>query len=44
MILLGSAMLSAQSTPRIVSPDVKADGHVTFRFSDPNAAKVVVDI
>ena len=33
-----SAMSSAQSKPRIVSPDVQADGHVTFRFSDPNAA------
>ncbi len=39
-----SAMSSAQSKPRIVSPDVQADGHVTFRFSDPNAAKVAVDI
>jgi len=29
-----------QPQPRIVSPEVQPDGHVTFRFHAPNAAKV----
>src|SRR6478672_2316257 len=44
ILIFGPAMLCAQSTPHIVSPDVQPDGRVTFRFSDPNAARVVVDI
>lgn len=35
---------NAQQPPRIVSPEVQADGHVTFRFNDPNAQKVEVTI
>ena len=45
--LLGGAVavilaLSAvgQAPPRVVSPEVQPDGHVTFRFMAPNAAKV----
>jgi enterochelin esterase family protein len=44
LTLFASAMSFGQSTPRIVSPDVQADGHVTFRLVDPNAAKVLVSI
>lgn len=45
-LLLGIFALSAeaQMPPRIVSPEVQADGHVTFRFKDPNAQKVAVMI
>jgi enterochelin esterase family protein len=34
----------AQRPPAIVSPEVQADGRVTFRFADPNALKVEVEI
>ncbi len=34
----------AQQTPPVQSPDVQSDGRVTFRFRDPNAQKVVVNI
>lgn len=34
----------AQGQQHIVSPEVQADGHVTFRFSDPNAQKLEVMI
>ncbi|HEY4054153.1 MAG TPA: alpha/beta hydrolase-fold protein [Terriglobales bacterium] len=44
ILLLGSTMLFGESKPRIVSPDVQADGHVTFRFSDPNAVKVSLSL
>jgi enterochelin esterase-like enzyme len=33
-----------QRTAAIVSPELQSDGHVTFRFADPNALKVEVDI
>src|SRR6266567_1419667 len=35
-------MSIAQPSVRIVSPEVQPDGHVTFRFRAPNAAKVEV--
>jgi enterochelin esterase family protein len=44
ILLFGSTMVFGESKPRIVSPDVQADGHVTFRFSDPNAVKVSVTL
>jgi len=43
-VLSCSIGLLAKSKPRIVSPDVQADGRVTFRLADPNATKVVVSI
>lgn len=43
-VFMCSIISTAQSKPRIVSPDVQADGHVTFRFSDPNAVQVQVSI
>jgi enterochelin esterase-like enzyme len=44
-----SAMLSctvvvAQPPARVVSPEVQSDGHVTFRFRSPNAAKVELSL
>lgn len=33
-----------QHPPQVVSPEVQTDGHVTFRFFDPNAQKVEVAI
>jgi len=39
-----SISVLAQRQPAIVSPEVQADGHVTFRFADPNASKVEVEI
>ncbi len=39
-----AAISFAQQPPRIQSPDVQSDGHVTFRLRDPNAQKVVVNI
>lgn len=41
---LYSVMAFAQAPPRIVSPEVASDGHVTFRFLAPNAQKVEVAI
>jgi enterochelin esterase family protein len=41
---LFSALANGQSEPHIVSPEVQTDGRVTFRFSDPNAAKVEVNV
>jgi enterochelin esterase-like enzyme len=43
-LFFASIVSPAQSTPRIVSPDVQPDGRVTFRLVDPNAAKVLVSI
>jgi enterochelin esterase-like enzyme len=43
-VTLCSAIAMCQNPPKIVSPEVQADGHVTFRFLDPNAAKVLVNI
>ena len=40
--LLYSGALAQAPPPHIVSPEVASDGHVTFRFLDPNAAKVQV--
>ena len=39
-----SLALLAQQTAKLVSPDVQADGRVTFRFRDPNAAAVAVSM
>ena len=36
--------LLAQTPAKIVSPEVQADGRVTFRFRSPNAAKVELDL
>jgi enterochelin esterase-like enzyme len=44
ILSFSSTMLFGESRPRIASPDVQADGHVTFRFSDPNAVKVSVSL
>lgn len=41
---LFSVMAFAQAPPRIVSPEVASDGHVTFRFLAPNAQKLEVAI
>ena len=42
---LAAAVLSfAQQSPPLQSPDVQTDGRVTFRFRDPNAQRVVVNI
>jgi enterochelin esterase-like enzyme len=42
-VLMSIAML-AERPPAIVSPEVQSDGRVTFRFADPNALKVEVEI
>ena len=34
----------AQPQTRVVSPEISSDGHVIFRFRDPNATKVVVSL
>jgi enterochelin esterase-like enzyme len=34
----------AQQPPAIISPEVQSDGHVTFRFADPNALKVDLEL
>jgi enterochelin esterase-like enzyme len=39
-----SISMLAQRPPAIVSPEVQADGRVIFRFADPNAMKVEVEI
>lgn len=50
LLLLGmSAMFSslalfAQQPARLTSPEVQSDGHVTFRFRSPNAAKVELSL
>jgi enterochelin esterase-like enzyme len=50
VLLVSAIMLSfslctlGQAPARIISPDVQSDGHVTFRFSAPNAAKVEITI
>ncbi|MBV9612532.1 MAG: esterase family protein [Acidobacteriaceae bacterium] len=41
---LAATALFAQQPPLPQSPDVHADGRVTFRFRDPNALKVAVNI
>jgi enterochelin esterase-like enzyme len=37
-------MVGQDQPPRVVSPEVQSDGHVTFRLLAPNAAKVAVNI
>ena len=39
-----SASILSQSPGKIVSPQVQSDGHVTFRFRSPNAAKVELSL
>ena len=39
-LLLSSFLTFAQAPAHPVSPEVKSDGHVTFRFAQPNATKV----
>lgn len=39
-----SIPMLARRQPAIVSPEVQPDGRVTFRFADPNAMKVEVEI
>jgi enterochelin esterase family protein len=39
-----SAGTYAESPVKIVSPEVQSDGHVTFRFRSPNAAKVELSV
>jgi enterochelin esterase-like enzyme len=43
-VALSSSLIMAEDPPRIVSPELQADGRVTFRFRDPNAVTVSVDI
>jgi enterochelin esterase-like enzyme len=43
MFLLGFTTF-AQEPTKIVSPEVQPDGHVTFRFHSPNAAKVELSL
>jgi enterochelin esterase-like enzyme len=43
-VLLSSIAVRAQGPPAIVSPEVQPDGRVIFRFADPNALKVEVEI
>jgi enterochelin esterase-like enzyme len=43
VVSLSVAMI-AEGPPSIVSPEVQADGHVIFRFADPNAIEVDVQI
>src|SRR5262249_35088342 len=43
-VSFSSGLLLAEDAPHVVSPEVQADGRVTFRLVDPNAAKVRVSI
>jgi enterochelin esterase-like enzyme len=43
-VLSCSISVLAQRRPAIVSPEVQSDGRVIFRFADPNALKVEVEI
>jgi enterochelin esterase-like enzyme len=43
-VVLLSASVLAQQPPAIVSPEVQSDGRVTFRFADPNALKVELQL
>ena len=43
-VVLLSASVLAQRPPAIVSPEVQSDGRVTFRFADPNALKVELEL
>ena len=43
-LVIISGMAFAQPRARVISPEVQSDGHVTFRFPAPNAAKVEVTI
>src|SRR5690348_4216735 len=43
MVLLSTSVL-AQQPPAIVSPEVQPDARVTFRFNDPNALKVELNL
>jgi len=42
--MLSCTALLAQLPARLVSPEVQADGRVTFRFRSPNAAKVELSL
>src|SRR5215471_9573130 len=42
--MLSSTAILAQTPARLVSPEVRSDGHVTFRFRSPNAAKVELSL
>src|SRR5579862_2178575 len=42
-MFLFSSMFAQDPAP-IVSPQVQPDGHVTFRFHSPNAAKVELEV
>ena len=44
VLFLLYAAATAEKSQHIVSPEVQADGRVTFRFADPNALKVEVSI
>jgi enterochelin esterase-like enzyme len=44
VLFLLYAAAAAEKSQHIVSPEVQADGRVTFRFADPNALKVEVSI
>src|SRR5438874_1272804 len=43
MVSLSTSVL-AQRPPAIISPEVQSDGRVTFRFADPNALKVELEL
>ena len=42
--MLAAGLALGQGPPPVQSPDVQSDHRVTFRFRDPNAQKVVVNI
>lgn len=44
LMVFSLQMVGQDQPPRVISPEVQSDGHVTFRLSAPNAAKVVVNI
>lgn len=43
-VLFLSLPVLAKGAPAIVSPEVQSGGYVTFRFADPNALKVEVEL
>ena len=43
-VFLCTVVAFSQFQPPVTSPEVKSDGHVTFRFNAPNAVKVQVSL
>src|SRR5438309_10136385 len=42
--VLSTSMAFPQSSPRVVSPEIQPDGHVTLRFRAPNVSKVDLNL